>query len=178
MKALSICHLADAFLFYIVIQNKYMDTQKLQFVTKDCLPLFKNIKGDAMGNWGIMNGQQMVEHVAAFFAVSTGKIKFDLVTPLEHLPKYREFLLSDKDFRENTKAPVSVIGEEALPLRYATMEEALENLIKSIIEFENYFTVDAEKKTLHPVFGELNFEEWVLLHDKHLRHHLRQFGML
>ena len=178
MKALSIYHLADAFLFYIVIQNKYMDAQKLQFVTKDCLPLFKNIKGDAIGTWGVMNGQQMVEHVAAFFAVSTGKIKFDLVTPLEHLPKYREFLLSDKDFRENTKAPASVIGEEALPLRYVTMEEALENLIKSIIDFENYFMVDAEKKTLHPVFGELNFEEWVLLHYKHVRHHLRQFGVL
>ena len=155
-----------------------MDTQKLQFITKDCLPLFKSIKADAIGVWGIMNGQQMVEHVAAFFAVSAAKIKFDLVTPVEHLPKYMEFLLSDKDFRENTKAPASVIGEEALPLRYVTMEEALENLIKSIIDFENYFMVDAEKKTLHPVFGELNFEEWVLLHDKHLRHHLRQFGML
>ena len=178
MKALSIYHLADAFLFYIVIQNKYMDAQKLQFVTKDCLPLFKNIKGDAIGNWGIMNGQQMVEHVAAFFAVSSGKIKFDLVTPLEHLPKYKEFLLSDKDFRENTKAPASVISEEALPLRYATMDEALENLQESITAFENYFKDDALKTTLHPVFGELNFEEWVLLHYKHVRHHLKQFGML
>ena len=155
-----------------------MDTQKLQFVIKESLPLFKNIKGDAIGNWGIMNGQQMLEHVAAFFAVSVGKIKFDLVTPLEHLPKYRDFLFSDKEFRENTKAPLSVIGEETLPLRYASMEEALENLIKSIIDFENYFKVDAEKKTLHPVFGELNFEEWVLLHYKHVRHHLRQFGMM
>ena len=178
MKALSIYHLADAFLFYIVIQNKYMDAQKLQFVTKDCLPLFKNIKGDAIGNWGIMNGQPMVEHVAAFFAVSSGKIKFDLVTPLEHLPKYREFLLSDKDFRENTKAPTSVISEEALPLRYATMEEALENLEESIKAFENYFKEEVSKTTLHPVFGELNFEEWVLLHYKHVRHHLRQFGMI
>ncbi len=172
---MSICHLADAFLFYIVIQNKNMDTQKLQFITKDCLPLFKNIKGDAIGAWGIMNGQQMVEHVAAFFAVSTGKIKFDLVTPVEHLPKYREFLLSDKEFRENTKAPSSVIGEEALPLRNVNMEEALDKLEESIKAFENYFKDDASKTTLHPVFGELNFEEWVLLHYKHVRHHLRQF---
>ena len=155
-----------------------MNTQKLQFVTKDCLPLFKSIKADAIGTWGIMNGQQTVEHVAAFFAVSAGKIKFDLVTPVEHLPKYREFLLSDKEFRENTKAPASVIGEEALPLRFVNMEEALKNLEESIVAFENYFKEDEEKKTLHPVFGELNFEEWVLLHYKHVRHHFRQFGML
>ena len=178
MKVISIRSFEDAYLFYIVILNKYMDAQKLQFVTKDCLRLFKNIKGHAIGTWGVMNGQQMLEHVAAFFAVSTEKIKFDLVTPLEHLPKYREFLLSDKDFRENTKAPASVIGEEALPLRYASMEDALENLQESITAIENYFKDEALKTSLHPVFGELNFEEWVLLHYKHVRHHLRQFGML
>jgi hypothetical protein len=155
-----------------------MDEQKLNFITTAYLPLLKNLSADKMGNWGKMNAQQMVEHVAAFFAVSAGKIKFDLVTPVEHLPKYREFLFSDAAFRENTKAPVTVIGEDALPLRYASMDEALENLSKSIAAFENYFKEDADQKTLHPVFGELNFEEWVLLHYKHLMHHVRQFGLM
>lgn len=155
-----------------------MDEQKLNFITKECMPLFKNIFADTAGKWGKMNAQQMVEHVAAFFYVSTEKIKFDLVTTVEHLPKYKEFLLSDKQFRENTKAPGSVIGEDPLPLRYATMEEALEKLGESIAYFENYFKDDADKKTMHPVFGELNYEEWVLLHYKHVTHHLRQFGLL
>ena len=31
---------------------------------------------------------------------------------------------------------------------------------------------------LHPVFGELNFEEWALLHYKHVTHPLRRFGLL
>ena len=155
-----------------------MDELKLNFITKECMPLFKNLSAGAVGNWGKMNGQQMVEHVAAFFYVSTEKIKFDLVTPAEHLPKYKEFLLSDKEFRENTKAPVNVIGEEPLPLRYSTMETALENLAESISGFQSYFKDDADKKTMHPVFGELNFEEWVLLHYKHVTHHLRQFGLM
>ena len=155
-----------------------MDEQKLKFITTDSIPLFKSLPGNAVGKWGKMNGQQMVEHVSAFFKVSTEKIKFDLVTPVEHLPKYKEFLLSDKEFRENTKAPASVIGEEALPVRYADMDEALEKLSESITGFENYFKEDPEQKTMHPVFGELNFEEWVLLHYKHVRHHLRQFGMV
>ena len=155
-----------------------MDDQKLKFITKECIPLFKKLSADGVGKWGKMSGQQMVEHVAAFFYVSTEKIKFDLVTPAEHLPKYREFLFSDKEFKENTKAPGNVIGEEALPLRYANMEEALEKLSESITYFESYFKDDADKKTLHPVFGELNFEEWVLLHYKHVTHHLRQFELL
>ena len=155
-----------------------MNEQKRHFITKESIPLFKSLPGDAVGKWGKMNGQQMAEHVAAFFYVSTEKIKFELVTPVEHLPQYREFLYSDKEFRENTKAPGSVIGEEALPLQYATMEEALDNLEKSIAYFEKYFKDNATQKTLHPVFGELNYEEWVLLHYKHVMHHLKQFGLL
>ncbi len=155
-----------------------MNEQKFNFITKEYIPLLKNLQADTMGNWGKMNAQQMVEHVAAFFCVSTEKMKFELVTPVEHIPKYREFLFSDKEFRENTKAPVTVIGEDALPLRFTSMDEALENLTKSITAFENYFKEDGEKKTLHPVFGELNFEEWVLLHCKHVTHHARQFGLM
>ena len=155
-----------------------MDQAKMDFITKEYVPLLKNTLPDSMGKWGKMNAQQMVEHVAAFFYVSSERIKFDLVTPPEHLPKFKEFLFSDKEFRENTKAPLNVIGEEPFPLRYATMKEAVENLARSIATFEAYFKDDSGKKTLHPVFGELNFEEWVLLHYKHVTHHLRQFGLI
>jgi Protein of unknown function (DUF1569) len=155
-----------------------MDVQKLNFISKECVSLFKNLSADTMGKWGKMNAQQTVEHLAAFFNVSAGKIKFDLVTPVEHLPKYKEFLLSDKEFRENTKAPTNVIGEEALPLHYANMDEALEKLAGSITAFENYFKDEPLELSLHPVFGELNFEEWVLLHHKHVTHHAKQFGLL
>ena len=155
-----------------------MDEQKLKFITEESILLFKKLTTDSLGKWGKMNAQQMLEHVAAFFYVSTEKIKFDLVTPVGHLPKYKEFLLSDKEFRENTKAPVTVIGEEPMPLRYATMDEAQENLEESIEYFESFFKDDAEKRTMHPVFGELNFEDWVLLHYKHVTHHLRQFGLM
>ena len=166
------------FVLHCVTKYRFMDEQKFNFITKNCVSLFKNLSGDTRGKWGKMNAQQTVEHLAAFFNVSAGEIKFDLVTPVEHLPKYREFLFSDKEFRENTKAPASVIGEDALPLRYATIEAALEKLADSITAFENYFKEAPLKTTLHPVFGELNFEEWVLLHYKHVMHHARQFGLV
>ena len=152
--------------------------QKLAFIKNDFFSLLGKINKDSKANWGKMNAQQMLEHVTAFFNVSTEKLKFPLVTPEEHLPKFKEFLLSDKQFRENTKAPVNVIGEEPLPLRYKSFEEAVEKLRQAVDHFETYFKNDPGKKTIHPVFGPLNFDEWVLLHFKHVTHHMRQYGVL
>ena len=155
-----------------------MQEEKLQFLRKGMFLLLEKLTADKIQVWGKMNAQQMLEHLSDFFNVSTGKITFDLVTPAEHLPKYREFLYSDKEFRENTKAPSNVLGEVPLPERKANIESAREYLKKSVEEFINFFQGDEEKRTTHPVFGPLNFEEWVLLHYKHVRHHLRQFGLL
>lgn len=155
-----------------------MDAEKFDFIKNQFVPLVKTLSADTAGNWGKMNGQQMVEHVAAFFNVSAEKIIFPLVTPEEHLPKFKEFLLSDKQFRENTKAPTSIIGEEAQSLRYAAMNEAIAKLEEAINNFILYFRDNPAKKTTHPVFGALNFEEWILLHYKHVTHHSRQFGLI
>lgn len=155
-----------------------MDQEKLNFVTRDCIPLFNTLEAAADANWGKMNAQQMIEHVATVYIISTGKIKAALTTPVEHLPKYMEFLYSDKQFRENTKAPETMLGEEPAPLRYATLDEAKQKLVEAITYFESYFTSNEGTKTMHPVFGELNYAEWVLMHYKHVTHHLRQFGLL
>lgn len=155
-----------------------MDTEKYEFVINGFISRVRYLPADKNGNWGKMNAQQMAEHVTAFFKISSGKIKFPVVTPEDQLPKFKAFVLSDKEFRENTKAPAAVLGDEPLPLRNKTMEEALAGLQKSITEFEEYFKDDKIKTVAHPVFGELNFEEWVLLHYKHTVHHAKQFGLL
>ena len=155
-----------------------MNQEKLDFITQKLIPLVESLPADATGKWGKMNGQQTVEHVAAFFYVSAGKIKFDLITPAEHLPKFKEFLLSDKEFRENTKAPSSVLSEEPMAVRHSSMTGSVEELKKGIAAFVDHFKDDPNKTTLHPVFGDLNFEEWVLLHYKHVRHHLKQFNLM
>ena len=153
-----------------------MDEHKINFLKNDFINSIKKLKGDERAKWGKMNAQQMIEHTAAFFKVSTGKISFPLTTPAEHLPKYKEFLLSDKEFKENTKAPV--LPEEPLPLRYSSMQQAIDNLDKSVKDFFTFFKEDPAKTTLHPAFGDLNFVEWVQLHNKHVTHHLKQFGLM
>lgn len=125
-----------------------------------------------------MNAQQMVEHVTDFFRVSNNKIKLPVVTPEEHLPKYMAFLYSDKEFRENTQAPTDIVPEEPVAERNAGLPDAISELENEVNEFVAYFNGVPDRKTSHPVFGSLNYEEWVLLHYKHVTHHLRQFGLL
>ena len=153
-----------------------MNMQKISFIKNDSFSLLKNLKGDEKGKWGKMNAQQMVEHLSGFFKVSTGKIHFPLTTSAELLPRYKEFLMSDKEFRQNTKAPV--LPEEPLPLQYATMNEAMDDLQKSVDDFFEFFKDDPSKTTLHTAFGDLNFDEWVQLHHKHVTHHAKQFGLI
>jgi hypothetical protein len=155
-----------------------MGQEKIAFVKSEFVSLTKKLESTQMGNWGKMNAQQMVEHVAAIFDVAAGKTHFPLVTPVEHLPKFKAFLWSDKQFRENTKAPVEILGEEPVPVRNKTMESAIDELQESTDGFFSYFKDDELKTTVHPVFGALNFEEWVELQHKHLMHHARQFGLV
>lgn len=153
-----------------------MNENKFDFLTHKLVPLVVNLPADAIGKWGKMNAQQMVEHVAGFFRVSTGKMHFPLITAVEHLPKYKEFLLSEKEFRENTKAPM--LPEAPMPTQFATMLEAVTDLGNEVQEFADKFSSGEIITSQHPVFGDLNFEEWVLLHYKHVVHHAKQFGLM
>ncbi|MEO6731205.1 MAG: DUF1569 domain-containing protein [Ferruginibacter sp.] len=153
-----------------------MDRQKLDFLSKALVPLLRTLSPDATMKWGKMNAQQMVEHISGFFRVSTNKLHFPLVTPPEQLPKFKEFLRSNKEFKENTKAPV--LPEDPIPVQFANFDAAVNDLEKEIKDFIDQFAKDPGLTTQHPVFGDLNFEEWVLLHYKHVVHHLKQFGLI
>ncbi|MES2775468.1 MAG: DUF1569 domain-containing protein [Bacteroidota bacterium] len=152
-----------------------MNEQKLDFLQNKLISLAEKIDPDQKPAWGKMSAQHMLEHVAKFFEVSTNKRHFDLVTPVEYLPKYKEFLWSDKEFRENTKA--AMLPEEPEPLMYENYNDALQFLKQEVSQFFSFFKDQPALTTQHPAFGDLNFEEWVQLHHKHVIHHLRQFGV-
>lgn len=164
------------FLFYIVHKTVTMDQQKLDFLSTGLVPILRSLTEDARMKWGKMNAQQMVEHLSGFFRVSTNKLHFPLVTPEAQLPTFKAFLRSEKEFRENTKAPV--LPEDPLPVQFASFEDAINDLEKEIGYFVTLFSNDTNLTTQHPVFGDLNFDDWVLLHHKHVVHHLKQFRLM
>jgi oxepin-CoA hydrolase/3-oxo-5,6-dehydrosuberyl-CoA semialdehyde dehydrogenase len=154
-----------------------MHSQKLEFISKIFPDGLAQLQPHQTGAWGNMNAWQMVEHITEVFKVSAGLVVYPLETPVEYLPKYKEFLWSEKPFKENTKAPLSVVGEAPPPVKEPSFPHAIAALKEAIAAFETHFKNNPTTTTLHPSFGELNFEEWVQIHDKHLTHHAKQFGL-
>ena len=152
-----------------------VNKEKLNFLKTDFITHLKKLSGTEKPQWGVMNPQQMVEHMGMAFLNASGKLNFPLTTPAEQVPTYKKFLMTEKDFKPNT--PNALMSETPLPLRFPDMQTAIEKLEKAITGFENYFADNENKNLLNPFFGELNFEEWVQLLHKHALHHLRQFGI-
>ena len=152
-----------------------MTIGKENFLRSRLIPVLQRINHDRVPQWGKMSFHQMVEHMTDVVRVANGHLKMNLVTPVERLPLYREFLMSDKPFKENTKSPV--LPKELIPLRTQTLTAAIGKLQEETILFFEAFEKNPQLKTMHPAFGELDFNENVQVLYKHALHHLKQFGV-
>lgn len=152
-----------------------MNNTKEFFLKKDFVAMLKKLNPGEKGKWGMMKAQQMVEHFADAVRNANGKLIFPLLNKGERLQKSREFLISEKPFKENTKNPL--IPEEGFQIRKPDMESALNKLQKELDYFFELFEKHPGLKTINPFFEELNFKMNVQLLHKHAIHHLRQFGL-
>lgn len=127
------------------------------------------------GLWGKMNAQQMIEHLADAFRNYPNLDHQKMKTPEELVPKFREFMMSEKPFRPNT-VNQAMEPEPATP-RFATMEESLDDLSKAIEECFSAFDKNPDHFIENAVFGKLNYEHTVQLLYKHSLHHMTQFRL-
>ena len=153
-----------------------MNFEKENFIRTKLVSHLQKLKNDEPARWGKMNVQQMIEHFTDVMMVASGKIKLPILTPPDKLPRLREFMFSEKPFKENTKSPV--LSEEPAPLKKHTKEGAIGKLQEEVIHFFEAFEKDHNLVTRNPFFGDLNFEQNVQLLYKHALHHLRQFGVV
>lgn len=138
--------------------------------------MLKGIDPQAKPLWGKMNVQQMVEHMSDYLRIANGKDPVNCVTPEEHLDKMRDFLMSEKPFKENT--PNSLMSDTPAPHRWENIDDSIGELEQELNDFIDVFEQDKQKVITNPFFGDLNFEEQVQLLHKHATHHLRQFGVV
>jgi hypothetical protein len=154
-----------------------MSFEKENFLRTKFVSYLQQMDPAAPARWGKMNVQQMIEHYTTDgIRNASGKLKMDtIVTPPEQLDRMRDFLMSNRPFKENTKNPL--MGEEPAPLRYKTIQGAIGALHQELIYFFEAFEKNPELITCNPFFGDLNLEQNVQLLYKHALHHLRQFGV-
>ncbi len=154
-----------------------MSFEKENFLRTKLVRYLQQLDPATSPRWGKMSVQQMIEHFGGdAIRNASGRLKTpSILTPAENLQRMREFVMSDKPFRENTKNPL--MGEEPTPLRYKTIQAAIGALQQELIYFFETFEKDHNLVTRNPFFGDLNFEQNVQLMHKHALHHLRQFGV-
>lgn len=149
---------------------------KAHFLRNDWTTYLRKIPANAEPKWGKMNPQQMVEHMAYSLRQASGKEKYELVTEEQYVPKMQAFLMSEKEFKENT--PNQLLPDTPPAPKHDTIEASIKELQDEIEHFFEVFAKEPSLKLTNPFFGELGYEQWVQLLHKHAWHHLKQFGII
>jgi hypothetical protein len=154
-----------------------MSLEKENFLRTRLVTYLQRLDPATAPRWGRMSVQQMIEHYAGdAVRNASGRLKMEtIITPPEQLERMREFMMSEKPFKENTKNPL--MDEEPAPLRYKTVQAAIGALQQELICFFEAYEKQPDMVIRNPFFGDLNFEQNVQLLYKHALHHLRQFGV-
>lgn len=150
---------------FLDISNKKELFEKLEKLDPNCCPDF-----------GKMTPQHMVEHLAFVIRFSYGADPQILSVSKEKAEKAKWYVINTEN-----ELPKGIlfpgIGENLPPFRYSYLKEAIEVLRIELDKFHEYFTQKLVHKSVHPVLGELNYQEWIIFHNKHFTHHFKQFGI-
>jgi hypothetical protein len=152
-----------------------MSTELKRFLEIEAAIALRKLTPQTNSIFGKMNVLQMLEHLAEWISISSGELRYSLQTPASDLDKWKAFLMSEKEFRPNT--PNSLISDIPKDATIVSVEEGADMVQLSIDKFFARFAGRENETELHPFFGPLNFDEWLVLNAKHIRHHMRQFGI-
>lgn len=136
-----------------------------------------SISPDLKPLWGIMTPQHMVEHLILSIQISTGKGPQKLYSEerMANIIK-QKVIYTETELGQGIQNPI--LGDQLSALVHANMHEAIAELINEIQYFEDYYKNNPDATHMQPRMGLLNHDEWVVLHDKHFKHHFKQFGLL
>jgi oxepin-CoA hydrolase / 3-oxo-5,6-dehydrosuberyl-CoA semialdehyde dehydrogenase len=147
-----------------------------EFLRRGSFDALSSLRADTPSEWGRMTAQQMVEHLAWVFEISTGRAHVECPVPEEKRERYKAFLY---DNRPTPREFVNTALVQGLPpLRHADLAAAIEALAAEVRHFFDHVAEAPEARFAHPVFGPIAAEEWSRSHFKHVRHHLLQFRLI
>ncbi len=147
----------------------------------DPIPFFEAIdrlQADQKPLFGSMQAQHMVEHLVLTLRFSNGKQPQQRHYSPEKEQRMRAFVLhTDQALPVGFKSPV-LPAEGLPPLVYPDLAAAVKAFKTELQDFEAYFRQYPDEKPVNPTMGELDYEEWVRFHSKHVAHHFKQFELL
>ena len=153
------------------MQNEKEDFLKNRFVT-----ILSKLDPNTKGSWGVMDAQQMVEHLADALKNASGKLQLPSLATGDQLEKNRTFLFSEHPFKENTDNPL--IPKEGLLHRQKDLAASINKVQQELNYFFGAFESNPALKTTNAFFGELDYNQNIQLLYKHAMHHLKQFDLV
>ena len=129
--------------------------------------------------WGIMSAQHMVEHIAETMRLTrTACVDVKPGARLRHTLQYaffRAYLRTDLRLPRGVAHPL--YGHRLLPLVSPDIDSAIGTIGSEMAELEHFFERHQSVRPVHPIFGPMDHQAWILFHRKHTTHHLAQFGL-
>jgi len=139
--------------------------------------VYQQLSSDHKARWGLMNAHQCVEHLSMVFVYSTGKFDIPFRGDEAAAKKMWEpFKAAERPWK--TVFPQTRFTKEPPKLRTADIEAAKKALKKSFIKYTHYCKENPEAITPHGFLGNISTCQWLLVHKKHIEHHLDQFGLI
>lgn len=149
--------------------------QTFEFELEYLLTKLESLETTTTPSWGEMSAQRMVEHLCDALYMSCGIGEFELEVPADRIEKMQLFLASDKPMAQNIRVS---FAQADTPLRNDDMEFALDEFATAFVDFMEKYEENPSFTALHPYYGNLDFEKWNQLHEKHFAHHFKQFGLV
>jgi oxepin-CoA hydrolase/3-oxo-5,6-dehydrosuberyl-CoA semialdehyde dehydrogenase len=150
--------------------------EKEEFILQDAIAYLEELNENDDPKWGRMTPQHMLEHLGMIFLISSNKVQAHSIADDQQKEYYENLISGHLKFKQNTASPA--LPKDPLPLRFQDLDKAKEACYKAIKGFGKYFEKNPDEKVEHPVFGELNYDEWLYFHEIHLKHHLKQFDLI
>lgn len=131
------------------------------------------LTNETQPNWGKMNVAQMLAHVNVAYDIAFDRIEEKPSLLLKLLAKLfiKKIVVGETPYKRNARtAPVFLISDER------DFNHERNALIENINKTGGLGNRHFEGK-LNPTFGIMTSKEWSNMFQKHLDHHLTQFGV-
>jgi hypothetical protein len=127
--------------------------------------------------WGRLNPQQAIEHLTTTFPIVNGRKEMKQVTTPEEAAEVKKRLIGNMEPMPKGIKSV-MMGENPPPYLHPSLQAAKDELLNEVEEFKANMQKNPNGTALHPRMGQMNWQEWTLLFNKHFTHHFEQFGLL
>ena len=162
--------------FPIKRKAETMEKEITNFFTSTLVESLENLKIDSNAEWGTLTAKQMLIHLTQ----SSKMMHLEntkLLIKEKNIEKAIAFLYTDKAISKGIDIPKD-IGYNFDNAITEEIKQLKTELFNSTTTMLNFLTKNTDFRAVHPFFGELRAEQWLLFQKKHFTHHLSQFGLL